>query len=399
MEKELRIALLTGGNDPPYVLPFAASLAGRGIQVDFIGNDEMAMADQIRNKNIRYFDLRGNMSEDASLLQKIVRIIRYYFALLNYAARTETRIFHIQWLNKFELFDRSMLNLFYKVMGKRLVFTAHNVNAGTRDRNDGILNRLSLWVMYRLMDHIFVHTTKMKTELCKQFHVPDSKVTIIPFGLNIQVPASGVSSIRAREALGIKSTSKILLFFGQIAPYKGLDTLLNAFKDIVNIAANDGDDIFLVIAGKIKKGFEQYWSEVEHLIRQNALNDRIIRFIGFIPDSQVENFFAACDVVILPYRNVYQTGVLFLAYRFGVPVVATDVGNFREDILDGITGFVCLGDDSEAISTGIRKFFSSNLYHNAELTRARIREYAERKYSWNIVGQRTEGVYRKLCAS
>ena len=95
----------------------------------------------------------------------------YYARLIRYAATAKPRIFHILWNNKFESFDRTLLMLYYKVLGKKIVLTVHNVNAGRRDSKDTRLNRLTLRIQYRLADHIFVHTEKMKRELIEEFGV------------------------------------------------------------------------------------------------------------------------------------------------------------------------------------------------------------------------------------
>ena len=103
--------------------------------------------------------------------EKLFRVILYYVRLLRYAATAEPRIFHILWNNKFQLFDRTLLMLYYKGLGKKTVLTVHNVNAGQRDANDSWLNRFSLKAQYHLVDHLFVHTDKMKRELVSAFSI------------------------------------------------------------------------------------------------------------------------------------------------------------------------------------------------------------------------------------
>ena len=102
-------------------------------------------------------------------MAKMRRVLRYYLRLIRYAATAKPKLFHILWNNKFQFFDRTLLMLYYKLLGKKIVFTAHNVNAGKRDSNDSWLNRLSLKVQYNLSDHIFVHTNGMKNELVSGF--------------------------------------------------------------------------------------------------------------------------------------------------------------------------------------------------------------------------------------
>ena len=137
-------------------------------------------------------------------------------------------ILHILWNNKFELFDRTLLMAYYRLVGKRVVLTAHNVNAAARNGRDSWLNRLSLRIQYRLCHHVFVHTDAMKRQLVAEFAVPADRVTVIPFGINDTIPKTGMTQAAARQQLGIGSDDRTLLFFGQIAPYKGLEYLIEA---------------------------------------------------------------------------------------------------------------------------------------------------------------------------
>src|SRR6187399_456863 len=137
------VALLTGGTDKDYAFGLASALGAQGVFMDFIASDEVDAAD-LRDDRIRSLNLRGSLERDASMTQKGLRALKYYFKLIGYAARAQPKIFHILWNNKFLFFDRTVLMLYYKLLGKKVAFTAHNVNAGKRDGNDSVLNRLSL---------------------------------------------------------------------------------------------------------------------------------------------------------------------------------------------------------------------------------------------------------------
>src|SRR5205807_4990072 len=111
----------------------------------------------------------GSQNPAASSVLKAQRILKYYLRLLRYAWSAKPKIFHILWNDRFQVFDRTALMLYYKLLRKRVVFTAHNVNAAARDNKDSFINRLSLPMQYHFVDHIFVHTEKMKPELLEQF--------------------------------------------------------------------------------------------------------------------------------------------------------------------------------------------------------------------------------------
>src|SRR5207248_11533386 len=186
-------------------------------------------AEVVENPRIRFLNLRGDQRSDASPFTKVQRVLKYYIKLISYAATAQPRLFHLLWNNKFELFDRTLLMLYYKWLAKKIVLTVHNVNIRKRDANDSSLNRFSLKIQYQLSNHIFVHTERMKSELVSDFCVPESKVSVIPFGINNTVPNTGLSSAEAKRQLGVNRSDKTMLFFGNIAPYKGLEYLISAF--------------------------------------------------------------------------------------------------------------------------------------------------------------------------
>ena len=160
-----QIAILTGGGDRPYALGLAGALINQGVAFDFIGSDELDDPMLHRSGLVRFLNLRKEMRSKTSRMRKVVRVLLYYWRLLVYAAKAKPRVFHILWHNKFAIIDRTLVMLYYRAIGKRIVFTAHNVNAGDRDGNDNVVNRLTLRVQYALADHIFVHTEQMSLEL------------------------------------------------------------------------------------------------------------------------------------------------------------------------------------------------------------------------------------------
>src|SRR5437899_4843314 len=143
VSSELKVALLTGGGDRPYVFGMANALMAKGLSLDIVGGDDLDCSEWHGTRHVRFLNLRGDMREDARLPKKISRVLIYYVRLLIYAATARQKIFHILWNNKFETFDRVPLMLYYKLLGKKTLLTVHNVNARTRDSNDTWLNRLT----------------------------------------------------------------------------------------------------------------------------------------------------------------------------------------------------------------------------------------------------------------
>jgi glycosyltransferase involved in cell wall biosynthesis len=388
------IALLTGGGDRPYALGLAMSLMAEGMAFDFIASNNLESPELRDSPLVRFLNLRGDQSPTASLPRKVVRIIVYYGRLLSYAMRSRARVFHILWNNKLEHFDRTLLLLFYRFLGRRIVFTAHNVNVRKRDGNDNWFNRLTLRIQYRLISHVFVHTERMKRELLEDFGVRSDRISVIPFGVNSTVPDTTLTSCQARKKLGLEPEHKVMLFFGNIAPYKGLEFLVKAAAAVIR----DMRELRLVIAGRLRCD-SGYWAAIEQRITRPELVGCVIARIEYVPDVETEMYFKAADVLVLPYTKIFQSGVLFLGYNFGLPVIASDVGSLKDDIVEGRTGSVCRPEDPMDLARCITDYFASDLYRTLPACRAEIRAFAHQQHSWARVAEITRKVYSDVSAT
>jgi glycosyltransferase involved in cell wall biosynthesis len=168
-----------------------------------------------------------------------------------------------------------------------------------------------------------------------------------------------------------------------------LKYLVQAFRN----ASPAHPEYRLVIAGRPKRGFESHWSSIEQLV---AGNPAVISRIEFIPEEDTELYFKAADVLVLPYTSIFQSGVLFLGYSFGLPVLVADVGSLKDDIEEGETGFWFAARDAAAIERALETYFSSELFLHLPVRRFRIRQHAIAKYSWANVSTATRQVYAEL---
>ena len=391
---EIEVALLTGGIDRPYAFGLSLALASKGVKLDVLGGSELDGPELRAISALNFLTTYGDQRERVGVKKKLLRHLASYGRLIRYAATARPRIFHILWNNKFQLFDRTLLMLYYKFLGKRIVFTAHNVNAAERDGNESLLNRLSLKAQYRLVDHIFVHTDKMKEELCKGFGVAEQNVSAIPFGINNSVPDTELTSVEAKQKVGVGRSDKTILFFGRIRPYKGLDYLVTALRQL----ALQDRAYRLIIAGEPKKESLQFWREVQQAIEREGLRDQVVQEIRFIADEETELYFKAADVLVLPYTQVFQSGVLFLAYSFGLPVIATNVGSLSDDIVEGETGYTCRPCDAADLAKALETYFKSDLFKTLDQRRAEIKSFARGHHSWDVVSDKTCSVYAQLLA-
>ncbi len=187
---------------------------------------------------------------------------------------------------------------------------------------------------------------------------------VIPlFHPNYDFYAENISRKDARKHFGL-GEGKIILFFGYIKRYKGLDILLDAMRDI--------PDCTLLIAGEVYGDASVYQEKIARL------GDRVQFHNRFIRNEEVPLFFNASDVVVLPYRSATQSGITQLAFAFDKPVIATDVGGLSEVIHDGVNGYLVRPDDASAIALAVERFFENDDAHR--FSEAIRKEKA--KYDW-----------------
>ncbi|MBI4865121.1 MAG: glycosyltransferase [Candidatus Riflebacteria bacterium] len=162
------------------------------------------------------------------------------------------------------------------------------------------------------------------------------------------IPGRRIDQLEARRRLGLRG-SRVLLFFGLIRAYKGVRTLLTAFARLA------GDpELELVVAGECYEPEGEY----RRLIEELGIVSRV-RFVNrFIPNEEVAPYFAACDLVVLPYHTASQSGVVQIAYAMERPVLATRVGGLPEVIFEGETGLLVPPLDADALAGAVREFFA-----------------------------------------
>jgi glycosyltransferase involved in cell wall biosynthesis len=188
------------------------------------------------------------------------------------------------------------------------------------------------------------------------FYLPKAKHILIPHPIYNHF-GEKIPKTEALQKLGISECSgkKVLLFFGIIRDYKGLDILLNA------LALLD-ETYILVIAGEVYGSFEKYTS----IIKEKKMDKKVKLYNQYIDDSEVTNFFSAADVCVLPYRSATQSGITNISYHFEVPVISTNVGGLAETITHGRTGLIAEEVNEKALVKQIKNFYE--IYNPKEFT-------------------------------
>lgn len=154
-----------------------------------------------------------------------------------------------------------------------------------------------------------------------------------------------VDKTEARQILKLPTDRFILLFFGFIREYKGLDLLLKALALLPN-------EFHLVVAGETYSSFDKY----NRLVRDLQLENRTSFFVRYIPDHEVPLFFSSADLCVLPYKSATQSGIVGISYHFDLPVVATKVGSLAEMLEPFGSGLIAPSPTPESISQTIMEF-------------------------------------------
>ena len=271
------------------------------------------------------------------------------------------------------LFSANLVTLFLimipKLFGLKTAVISHDVSSFVD--NDNILIQNLIYNTFS--NYIIVHNQFSYDELLKNIKLTDhKKVTVIKHGGYLDHISERPSIVSVRKQLGLDTDGKYILFFGQIKEVKGLDILLKAMCKV-------SPDIKLIIAGKPwKADFSTY----DELIEKYQLSDRIVKMIRFIEDDEREKLFFAADVNVLPYRIIYQSGVLLMAMSHGLPVIASDLPANKEIIEDGVNGLLFESENFDALAKAIEEFFNSDeqsvmLASNAFLTIQNDYDWAE----------------------
>jgi len=216
---------------------------------------------------------------------------------------------------------------------------------------------------FKHADFFIVQSDAVEKDLMKHFPYAVYRKVPHPVYENFGV---ALEKEKAREALGINA-KKVILYFGYVRAYKGLNILIEAMSKI--------DDVQLLAVGEFYDDEKKYREQVKNL----GLESKIFFVSNYIPNDQVSIYFSAADVIVLPYLSATQSGITQIAYNFNKPVIATDVGGLAEVVINNKTGFIVPPNDPDALADAIKKFYSGNY----EIDFVKNVQMEKNKYTWD----------------
>ena len=221
---------------------------------------------------------------------------------------------------------------------------------------------------FGFIDSFIVLSKKVENELLS--FVPEAKYKYSPHPI-YSIFNNTLSKEQAKAELKL-ATKKVLLFFGLIREYKGLDILINAMEKI----KTELEDYTLLIVGECYENENKY----TELIKKAGITDNVKCHYSFIPDNEVGKYFSAADVVVLPYKTASQSGIVQIAYHFDTPVIVSNVGGLPEIVDEGKTGY-CVEPNSNAFAKAIKAFYEND---NISEMNSNISEYKS-QFSWDAM--------------
>lgn len=355
------------------------------------------------NKLLRLWSLT-NASENRADDSKLKRIINKVFRKARRVSRGVRYI--VEWLRltqhllskkpdivqfgKIEFPFEAIFLSILKFNGLTLTQICHEFELREQGNNPlvRLTNQLNRWV-FQSFSILFFHSADNKERFSSIFNIDPKKFHLIPHGNeNMFLSTNNSHNISAKElraGYNISPSAPVILFFGNLMPSKGIPDLLKAFKQVQDKNAQAR----LIIAGKPTKHIDLH--ALTQLAVDLGIDNKTTFDSRYIPIENVAPLMETASVVVYPYLNSTQSGSLQVAYSFGRPVIATNVGGLPDAVEDGKSGFLVHPGKPEQLAAAITKFID-----NPKLTREMgtyAKHLSETRFSWNTVAKIISNVY------
>lgn len=369
MEKLNKIAIIEpvgghGGMDY-YDYGLAIGLASNNVSVEYHTCIETK---ERKIKDVNTFYTFKNVWKNS----KFLKFLFYGLYHLKAFCQTKKRKIKIVHLHFFEFHIGNFVALLLaKLCSLKIVVTVHDIESFNRPSSKFIEG-----LCYRLTDGIIVHNkSSYRVLLSKGYKLPP--LTIIPHGNYIPFIQKQTHQTHSKKLR--------LLFFGQIKEVKGLDILLEAMALVIK----QNENVELTIAGRPwNTEKDKYISMIEKLGLRNCVKSHF----RYIPDDEVSNFYENTDLVILPYRRIYQSGVLLLTMSYGKAVITSNLPAFEEIITPNVNGFTFESENPDSLAQCILELNYKKLISVTQNAYKTITE----KYNWTNIGKQTLEFYQSL---
>lgn len=323
------------------------------------------------NINLRLFSY-GSVRSAKNILMASFTI----YSLIRYINKMKPDVIHIQ-----ESGNIFLIFVLPFIKGYPIVSTQHDVrpHLGFEKGFKSSLREISRKIVTRYSNNIIVHGEYLKTVAVSYLRIKSDNIHVIPLG------QYEVALFKKYEKKGLREDGNLILFFGRIYEYKGLEYLIKT----ESLITKKVPDAKIIIAGEGEnfKKYEKVMINKDNFVVHNYR----------VPYKEGAELFQRCSIVVLPYIDASQSAVIPLAYAFKKPVVVTDVGAISEIVDDGVTGSIVPPKNSEALAETIVKLLRD------DKLRKEMGENAYKKLktdlSWANIAEKTIKVYERALVS
>lgn len=359
----------------------AKRLQAQGVDMVLAIDQQERYVSDLRDRGIEVHRLFKTDEKNIGKLEKARNYIASWRKIRQLIRSEQIDVLHIQWVILSPL-DWVFLRSIKRRSRVRIVDTVHDI----LPFNEHFYDRHFYKKIYGLADSVVVQAQTNMDRFKTLFPRDAQKLTMIPLG-NFNDYADAGDGSRLLRRWGIGEGDFVFLFIGQIKKVKGLDVLLEAFDR----AHRGHPDMKLVIAGNPwKDDFAEYQAKIDDI---NAGGEAsVFTDIRFIPDEELGDFYDLADVVVLPYRDIYQSGVVRLSYAYKKPVIATRLAAFKEVIQDGVTGWLCESCDADDLS---QKLLAAYAY-SAQISSMGVLGHSQvvQRFSWDGIACEYLNIYK-----
>ncbi|MBP9883795.1 MAG: glycosyltransferase family 4 protein [Chitinophagales bacterium] len=384
-KNKLRVAMVEpigghSGNDF-YDFGLCKAVADQGTELSFYTCDETDLDTKFNFP----FRTRKPFKNIYGKDHKLIRGIRYAIGAWKAAqdaGRAGAKVVHF---HVYHFAGREYLNFFlFRRKGFKVVATIHDIESF--DKYGQEIDPGKYGKFRRAIDQIIVHSDYAKASLKKYFpDFPEAAIHIVPHGDSDFLYNTPISREDARKKLNLPMDQQLVLFFGQIKKVKGLDVLLKAHA----IVRDQMPDVKLLVVGKPWKVEQE---EFDAIVKEKNLEKDCILNYSYVPNEIIPYYFAAADVVTLPYREIYSSGVMIRSLDYSAAIVASDLDTFKKIIVEGENGVMFKNENEQDLAEKIMAL----LKDEAKMKRLRVnaKKTADEKFSWQLIGKKVNEIYK-----
>ena len=361
-----------GSSHHYYLFAQAKGLIENKVDVTIFSNKKTYISSlgKIKVENT-FGDIFKTKRKLANAIFYVIGILKSFFK----AKFSSHNFFHLHF------FDFNILNFFAcffaTFFNVKLVLTIHDVNPFSKKTN----SYLKRWILL-LADKVIVHNEFSKKELIKD-KINLKKISVVPHGHYLDFINPKTNKIVAKKKFGLQS-KKVIMFFGMIKEEKGLDILIKSFHEV----RKKNKDVVLFIAGKNYKTDNKKYTKI---INQLGLKNSCVIHNKYIPENELCDYYGCADVIVLPYKLIFQSGVLMMSSSFNVPIIVSDLEPFLDIIDDQKSGLVFKVNDVKSLAEKL--IFSINSSEKMNSYAKNNFEKIKNQYDWTKIGKLNKDVY------